>query len=278
MSMPTTLQALHRHWDDGRFVCLGLDPQIKSIPEVVKQPSDIDTIVAFNRAIIEATHDVVAAYKPNVAFFEAYGAEGWRALEATVVSIRQHNPRVVIILDAKRGDIGSTNTGYVTSAFDTLGADATTLNPYLGRESLKPYLQRTDRMMFILCRTSNDGANEFQDLPVCGGMKLFEYVAERVAREWNTSGNLGLVVGATSPNELQSIRRLVPELPLLIPGVGAQGGDVDAVVRAVRSAGRPNILVNSSRAILYADRTADFATKARQVASELSRSLAEGLC
>lgn len=274
--MDTTLDKLNGNWAAGRFVCLGLDPQIGSIPQAVQKHSPAETIIAFNRAIIEVTSDLVAAYKPNVAFYERYGAEGHRALEVTIRCIRDHNPKAVIIVDAKRADIGNTNSGYVDALFDLLGADATTLNPYLGEDALSPFLEREDKFSFILCRTSNRGAGEFQDLDV-NGERLFEHVARRVADVWNKRNNLGLVIGATSPRELSDLRERVPRLPLLIPGVGAQGGDVDEVIRSVRAGGPPNVLINSSRAILYADNSAEFATRARQVAMELGSSLAEGL-
>jgi orotidine-5'-phosphate decarboxylase len=241
----------------------------------MSQGSATATIVAFNRAVVEATSDLVAAYKPNIAFYEGFGPAGLGALHETIATIRALNPDVVIILDAKRADIGHTNTGYVTAAFEYLGVDATTINPYLGFDSLTPYAAQHDKLMFVLCRTSNTGAGEFQDL-IIDGDPLFLHVARRVATHWNGDArNFGLVVGATSPQELALIRREAPELPLLIPGVGAQGGDVASVARAVLTAGEPNVLVNSSRGILYHE-SAEAGTTAsiRRAAMELAEALA----
>jgi len=256
---------------------VGLDPQLREIPGSVSTSSPADTIVAFNRAIVDATADVVAAYKPNLAFYEEFGADGLRALERTVEVIRDHGDAVVI-LDAKRADIGSTNEGYARSLFDHFGADAITINPYFGQEAVQPFLDYAGKIVFVLCRTSNKGASEFQDLDV-GGTPLYMHVARQVAEHWaRSSATLGLVVGATKPAELQQIRAVDQRLPLLIPGVGAQGGEPAAVIRSVLAGGTPSVLVNSSRQILYADKdkTADFAAKSRQAAVALADTLREG--
>lgn len=265
---------LAEHWSAGRFVCVGLDPQIEKIPEHLKQGRPSDTIIAFNRAIIESTCDLVAAYKPNVAFYERFGVDGYNALRETVLTIRSLNPGVPVILDAKRADIGNTNAGYVDSIFKDLAADGTTVNPYLGFEALSPFSELADKIHFVLCRTSNPGAGEFQDLRV-DDQPLYMHVARHVAESWNANQNFGLVVGATSPAELTEIRTAVPTLPLLIPGVGAQGGDVAAVAASVRSAGTPNVLVNSSRGILFADTGTGFADAARRAAMDLSNALTD---
>ncbi len=274
--MNRALDKLDQHWSAGRFVCVGLDPQLDRIPSHMQQGTAAETIIAFNRAIIEATADVVAAYKPNVAFYERYGAEGVTALIETVATIEELSPSAAVVIDAKRADIGSTNTGYVAAAFDVLSGDAMTVNPYLGIEALSPFKEQRERLMFVLCRTSNPGAGEFQDLLV-DGEPLYLRVADQVARSWNEFGNFGLVVGATSPGELAQLRRRHSDLPLLIPGIGAQGGDVESVCGAIRLAGSPNILVNSSRAILYADSGFGAADAAREAAIALSNSVRDGL-
>jgi len=210
------------------LVCVGLDSEISKIPAHLQ--SDKTPQFTFNKAIIDATHDLVCAYKPNSAFYEARGVDGIAELKMTCDYIRQSHPEIVLILDAKRADIGSTNEGYVTYAFDWLGADAITLHPYLGKEALKPFLDRKDKGCIILCRTSNPGAGEFQDLKLDSGnqaIELYQRVAEKVAKDWNYNGNCGLVVGATYPEELEIVRRIANDLPFLIPGIGAQGGDIE---------------------------------------------------
>jgi orotidine-5'-phosphate decarboxylase len=262
-------------------VCVGLDTDLRRIPATVAPGgSPADRVVAFNAAIIDATSDVASAYKPNIAFYEALGAEGFDALARTIAEARTLAPGVPVILDAKRGDIGSTNAGYVTAIFDELGADAVTVHPYLGREALAPFLERRESLIFVLARTSNPGAGEFQDLD-CGGMPLYRHVARAVARDWNGHENCGLVVGATYPAELAEIRRDVPAtLPLLIPGIGAQGGDLEAVIRCEVAAGSSRFLINAARSVLYASGERDFAEAAGSEAHRLHAtisSLIEGL-
>jgi orotidine-5'-phosphate decarboxylase len=241
------------------LLCVGLDPDPDLMPEKIG-------VFEFNKAIIDATADVVSAYKPNIAFYEAMGHEGVEALHRTMDYIPKEIPAII---DAKRGDIGNTAKAYARSLFDRFNADAITANPYLGYDSLEPFIERRDRGVFILCRTSNPGAADFQSLPVGKGKKLlYEVVAEKV-NEWNKYGNLGLVVGATYPGELKLIRKRYPQMPLLIPGVGTQGGELKQVVQYGVDKGRQRTIINSSRQILYASRGKDFATAAGKAAREL---------
>ncbi len=243
------------------LVCIGLDPDPKLMPEGVG-------VSEFNRAIIEATSDLVCAYKPNFAFYEALGRAGMEALERTLKSIPSDVP---VIADAKRGDIGNTSKAYARAVFDVLGFDAVTVNPYLGFDAIDPFLQYKEKGTILLCRTSNAGAADFQSLR-CetpqGLRPLYEIVADK-ARQWNTNGNIGLVVGATYPEELKTIRCQHPDMPILIPGVGAQGGDVALTVKYGVSPQGDLAIINSSRQILYASRGADFAEAARRAASAL---------
>lgn len=203
-----------------------------------------------NRQVVDATYDLVCAYKPNTAFYEARGAAGWADLKRIIDYIRLKNPLIPIIADAKRADIGTTNEGYVAAFFDDLGCDGVTVNPYLGREALKPFLERGDKGIIVLCKTSNEGSGEFQNLLV-GGRQLWEIVADTVAHTWNENHNCLLVAGATYPHELEKIRQIVgDEMWLLIPGVGAQGGDVGQAVRAASNSRGTGMIINSSRAII----------------------------
>ena len=243
------------------LLCIGLDPD----PE--RMPSDV-SVLEFNRAIIDATRDLVCAYKLNFAFYEALGDEGPDTLKQTVKHIPDNIP---VIGDAKRGDIGNTSRAYARAIFDNFNFDATTVNPYLGFDSIEPFIQYRDRGVFILCRTSNPGAADFQSLrsETDGSHRpLFEIVAQK-ASQWNTHGNIGLVVGATYPEELQLIRKSHPEMRLLIPGIGAQGGDLASVVRYGANSKGEKAIINSSRQIIYASRDKDFAGAARRAATEL---------
>lgn len=254
------------------LLCVGLDPEPKLMPEVCLSGGKAE-LFAFNRAIIDATADLVCAYKPNVAFYEAEGLEGMAALMKTIEYVPQSIP---VIVDAKRGDIGSTAQAYARAVFEVLGADAVTVNPYLGHDALEPFLSYADRGVFILCRTSNPGSRDLQDLRcmvMADGEEteaapLFTWVA-RKAKEWNTRGNVGLVVGATYPEELKLVRQLCPEMPLLIPGIGAQGGDLQAAVRNGADAAGAGAIIASSRQIIYASKAADFALASRRAALEL---------
>jgi orotidine-5'-phosphate decarboxylase len=239
------------------LVCVGLDSDPAKIP-----PRFSGDVVAFNQWVIETTHPFAAAYKPNIAFYEARGAEGWRNLQQTVEYLRANYPDILIICDAKRCDNSTSNAGYVTAVFDQLGCDAVTLHPYMGQQSLAPFLQRADKGCIVLCRTSNPGDDELQNLLV-DGKPLWQIVAEKVCDEWNANGNCMLVVGATHPKELLQIRQIVGDMLLLVPGVGAQGGDVDAAVRAGIDSKAGGLIINASRSIIYADDPAAAAKELR---------------
>lgn len=240
------------------LVCVGLDSDLEKIPKhllLCKSPA-----FTFNKAIIDATYDLVCAYKPNIAFYEAEGSRGLKSLKKTLDYLHKNYPEIPVILDAKRGDIGNTNQAYIKLIFDYLKVDAVTLHPYLGKESLLPFLSLKDKFFFILCRTSNPGAGEFQDLRV-KGVKLYQYVAGQVVKKWNFNKNVGLVVGATYPQELKEIRKIVKKMPFLIPGVGKQGGDIQKTVQAAEGG---LFLINSSRSIIFASQGKDFAKEARK--------------
>jgi orotidine-5'-phosphate decarboxylase len=271
-------ELLAAHCAAGRHLVVGLDTDPERIPDSLSpDAAPADRVVEFNRRIVEATADLACAYKPNAAFFEALGEDGYRALSETIDAIRRAAPEAAVILDAKRADIGSTNAGYVTAAFDRLGADAITVHPYLGGDALQPFLQRAEKLIFVLARTSNLRAGELQDL-VADGAPLYRHVARAVAGKWNAAGNCGLVVGATYPDELRQVREDVPAtMPILIPGAGAQGGDVAAVVAANREAGSDAFLINSSRSILYASSGEDFAEAARASADSLDAEIRAAL-
>jgi orotidine-5'-phosphate decarboxylase len=261
----TFIQKLQAAWrDNDSMVCVGLDPDPSRLPaHLAGHP---DAIFEFCRDIVDATADLVCAFKPQFAHFAAVGATG--ALFKTISHIRSQHPKIPVILDVKRGDIGSTAEMYAREAFDHYHADAMTVNPYLGGDTLKPYTDRADRGVIVLCRTSNPGAGDLQDL-ISGGTPVYEIVADLAAREWNTNGNLLLVVGATYPEELGVIRRIVGDMPLLVPGVGAQGGDVDAVVKAGRDSEGCGLIISSSRDIIYAGNGPDFAQQSRAAAEKL---------
>ncbi len=262
---------LEQHWQRDNFVCVGLDSDYNSLPTGVKAKGSIEeALFVFNREIIDATHDLVCAYKPNSAFYEAQGDAGLRALIKTVRYIKETYPSIPVILDAKRADIGSTNLGYVTAAFDRIGVDAITVHPYLGKEALAPFLARKEKGIIILAKTSNPGAGEFQDLLVGETQEpLYLVVARQVATSWNTNGNCALVVGATYPAELQRVRAAIGDRPILIPGIGAQGGEVGATVTAGRDSRGWGMIINAARSILFASKESDFAQTARRVTEQL---------
>lgn len=242
--MKTFYEKLRMRWTKSKsLLCIGLDSG------VAKQ-------FAFNKKVIDATHDLVCAYKPNTAFYEAKGAEGILELKKTCDYLRKKYPDIVLILDAKRADIGNTNKGHVTFAFDYLGADAITLHPYLGREALEPFLARKEKGSIILCRTSNPGAGEFQD-------SLYKTVAEHVVRDWNINNNCGLVVGATYPEELKIVRRISKNMPLLVPGIGAQGGDIKKTVQAGLDSHGTGLIISVSRSVIFSRNPKKEATKLR---------------
>ena len=246
------------------LVCVGLDPDPALMP--------IEDVFAFNKGIVDATHDLVGAYKPNIAFYEALGLPGLRSLEQTIRHIRDVAPGVIILGDAKRGDIGNTAAAYARALFEVWGFDAATVNPYLGGDSLEPFLEYRDRGVFVLCRTSNPGAVDLQDMVVAGNgdshRPLYQVVALK-AGEWNRYGNVGVVVGATYPLELEQVRSLCLELPILIPGVGPQAGDLEESVRGGVDANGRRAIINSSRGIIYASRGHDFAEAARRATLSL---------
>lgn len=254
---------LRRAWTTSNsMLCVGLDPDPARFPEVVR-----GSVFDFCRAIVDATAHAVCAFKPQIAHFAAVGAEP--ELERLCTYIREQHPDVLLVLDAKRGDIGSTAEQYAREAFDRYGAHMVTVNPYLGTDSVEPFLRHPKGAVFVLCRTSNPGSGDFQSLLV-DGEPLYLHVARRVATEWSEIGECGLVVGATYPEELREVRAIVGDLPLLVPGIGAQGGDVQATVAAGHDSAGFGMVINSSRAVLYASNGADFADAARAVA-EASR-------
>jgi orotidine-5'-phosphate decarboxylase len=249
---------------NNSLVCVGLDPELEKIPAQLRDLSQ--PLFEFNRRIVDATAEYACCYKPQFAHYAALAAED--QLLATIRYIHEKHPGLPVLLDSKRGDIGSTAEKYAQESFGRYGADAATVNPYLGFDSIEPYLKWTDRGVIILCRTSNPGARDFQDLE-SGGKRLYRHVAERVARDWNAGGQCMLVVGATYPQELAEIRAIVGDLPFLVPGVGAQGADVAMAVRAARTADGLGMVVNSSRGIIYAGGGAGFADAARDAARAL---------
>jgi len=231
----------------GSLVCVGLDPDPNKLPKDLGE--GLARLAEFDRRIVDATHDIVAAYKPQIAFYSALGAEA--QLESTIRYMRERAPNAVVVLDAKRGDIGNTAEAYAKEAFDRYGADAVTINPYMGEDSVRPFLARKDKGALILCRTSNLGGKDFQNL-MLEGLPLYRHVARRAATQWNDLGNAMLVVGATAPQEMAELRAAHPTLPFLVPGIGAQNGDLQAVLAAGLDANGAGLLISSSRAIIYA--------------------------
>ena len=250
------------------LVCVGLDPDPNLMP--------ISDVFEFNRRIVDATRDIVCAYKPNFPFYEALGLPGLRSLERTVEHIRKVAPDALLIADCKRGDIGSTNTMYAKALFDTWGFDAATVNAWGGSDSVEPYLEYKDRGVIVWCRSSNPGAAEFQDLPVSydgSHIPLYEWMAVKL-NEWNDAGNVGVVAGATYPGELRKIRERCPGMPMLVPGIGAQGGELEGSLVHGLDADIPNLLISSSRGIIYASSDKDgFDEAARRAAFDLKDSI-----
>ncbi len=251
--------------ESGTLLCVGLDSDMDKIPKRFKDSKTPQ--FDFNTWIIDQTYDSACAYKPNLAFYEARGEQGIHELQLTMDYLRAKHPTIFTIADAKRGDIGNTNQGYVTAIFDTLGFDAVTLHPYLGQEAIQPFLDRKDKVSIFLCKTSNPGAGEFQDL-LLDGKPLWMHVATAVSRKWNTNNNCMLVVGATYPTELQAIRKTVGSMPFLVPGVGAQGGDIHEVLQAGLSANKSDLLINVSRTILFANDPKSEAVKLTKIMKE----------
>ncbi|HRO27717.1 MAG TPA: orotidine-5'-phosphate decarboxylase [Luteimonas sp.] len=272
----TFIDKLHSRWRDANtLLCVGLDPDLAKLPEAFVGSAldgSGDALFAFCRDIADATARYACAFKPQIAYFAAHNG-GEAALQRLIAHLNGSHPDIPVILDAKRGDIGSTAQQYAVEAFDRFGADAVTLNPYMGRDSADPFLRRNDRGCIFLCHTSNPGARDFQELTVSvdgtGGEPLYQRIARTIADDWNADGNCALVVGATFPEELKVIRGIVGDMPLLIPGIGAQGGDVEAVVRNGATADGTGLMINSSRGILYASSGAGYADAAADAARSL---------
>ena len=256
----------HAEQTNRSLLCVGLDPDPARLAA--------KDVAAYLCAIVEATSDLVCAYKPNLAFYEQYGEAGYAALRAVLRAIPDHIP---VIGDAKRGDIAHTAAAYARALFDELGFDAATVNPYLGGDAVAPFVERADRGVLIVCRTSNPGAVDLQDLPVVtegGPRPLYEMVAE-LAKRWNTNGNVGLVVGATYPEEMRRLRELCPRMPFLVPGIGPQEGELARAVLAGLDAQGSGIIVNAARSVIYASDGADFAQAARREAEALRDAIEE---
>ena len=281
MCAMTFIERCQTAWhQQASLLCVGLDPELSKLPTALSDNSaPLDRVRTFCIGVVEATAAHACAFKPQIAHFAALGAES--VLAEVCDYIKQHHPQHVLILDSKRGDIGSTAQHYASEAFDRYGADAVTLNPYMGTDSLQPFLDRADKGIFVLCRTSNPGGDEFQMQTLASGEKLFERVAATAQQKWNTKGQAGLVVGATYPAEIAKVRALAPDLPLLVPGIGAQGGDLVATVaagltRAQNPAQHPaGLFINSSRAILYASAGADWQQAAQAEAQRTQLAIAQ---
>jgi len=259
------IEKLENIWErNNSLVCVGLDPDITKIPEHLKHSGN--SLFEFNKAIIDATADLVCAYKPQIAYYSAYSAEN--ELEMTIAYLKENYPKIPIILDAKRGDIGSTAEMYVKEAFDRYKVDAVTVNPYMGTDTLLPFLAKKDKGIIILCRTSNPGAIDIQDL-FCQNDKLYQIVANKASKEWNKNSNVLLVVGATYPKELKEIRKIIGDIPLLVPGIGAQGGNIEQAVINGKTKNGTGMIINSSRGIIYAGKGIDFAAESRKATIDL---------
>lgn len=271
------LTHLAKSWQSS-MLCVGLDPDATRYPLTLQ--GDPDQVFVFCREIVDACAPFCAAFKPQFAYFAAQRAEP--ALERLCHYIRSHYSTHTLVLDAKRGDIGATASQYAVEAFERYGAHAVTVNPYMGRDSILPYLNSEEQGVFLLCRTSNAGGDELQNLRLTGGnskesVPLFEHVAQLAQDSWNSNGQLGLVVGATYPEELRRVRQLAPTLPFLVPGIGAQGGDIQATVQAGHDANGRGMLISVSRSILYASSGKDFALAAAQLAQQTHNAILQAL-
>ncbi len=263
-------------WAQKKFLCVGLDSDFEKIPESARIDGVRGTLVAFNRAIIDATKDIVCAYKPNPAFYEAHGDEGFAALRETIEYIHLQAPDVAVIVDAKRGDIGNTNEQYARSVFDHLRADAVTVQPYLGGEPLAPFFKYKNKGVIVLCHTSNPGAGEIQELEV-HGEPLYKVVTRLAVEKWNSNGNCCVFVGATYPEELKEVRAMIGDMPILTAGIGAQDGDLEKCVLGGINSKKGGLMINASRSILFASSGNDFAAIARKNAMELHTSIVAAL-
>lgn len=270
MNKTQLLQQIHQK---KSMLCVGLDTDPKKIPSHLRDAED--PVFEFNKAIIDATHEYAVAYKPNLAFYEAQGLGGWQSLQRTMLYLNEAYPDVFTIADAKRGDIGNTATQYAKAFFEQLNFDSITVAPYMGEDSVSPFLQFSGKWAILLALTSNPGGNDFQTIASEDGEMLFEQVLKKSSR-WGTPENLMYVVGATRADYLQRIRKIIPDNFLLVPGVGAQGGDLREVV-AHGMGNAPNLLINSSRGIIYASDGESFADAAAEQAKKLQKSMAEFL-
>ncbi|MEO9894659.1 orotidine-5'-phosphate decarboxylase [Aurantibacter sp.] len=268
----TTKQLVQQIHKKESFLCIGLDTDLEKIPEHLLQKED--PIFSFNKAIIDATHHLCVAYKPNIAFYEAYGIKGWVALQKTITYLNENHPEIFTIADAKRGDIGNTSTRYAKAFFDELGFDSITIAPYMGRDSVEPFLAFKDKHTILLALTSNDGAFDFQT-KIVNGTELYKNVLE-VSKTYQNSENLMYVVGATKASYLADIRKIIPDSFLLVPGIGAQGGNLFEVCRYGMNKD-VGLLVNSSRGIIYASNSLDFAEAAAKNAEKLQQEMATEL-
>ena len=263
--MSQFIKSIKHGWQrKNSLVCVGLDPDLSRLPpHLLEQPNPV---FEFCRQIVDQTHDLVCAYKPQIAYFADQGVED--QLAQIIDYIHRQYPGVPVILDAKRGDIGSTAARYALETFERFKADAVTINPYMGKDSAQPFLDYADKGVVILCRTSNAGGADLQDLD-CNSVPLYQHVARQVSETWNTNNNCCLVVGATWPQQMAQVRAIVGDMPLLVPGVGTQGGDVKALLEAGLSKAGDGLIINSARAIIFASQGVDFATAARQATLEL---------
>ena len=258
------IEKLEQAWSSSNsLLCVGLDPNWQKIPEHLKTLPE--PIFEFCKSIVDATQDLVCAYKPQIAYFSGLQAED--QLEKTLNYVRETYPHIPIILDSKRGDIGSTAEMYAVEAFDRYKSDAVTVNPYMGQDSAQPFLDRADRGTIFLCRTSNPGASDIQDLEV-DGQPLYQKIASMISQSWNSNNNCCLVIGATWPQQMATLREIAGDIPFLVPGVGAQGGDVESLVKAGQTAEGRGLIINSSRAVIYAGSDQNFAIASRKVALE----------
>ncbi len=264
--MTSFMQKLQNAWTKNQsMVCVGLDPDLAKLPTHIQEKEF--PIFEFNKAIIDATADLVCAYKPQVAYYAGQDAED--ELQMTIDYILEKYPEIPVIFDAKRGDIGPTAQRYAQEAFERFNADAVTLNPYMGTDTLKPFIDHADRGSVILCRTSNPSGDELQNITDANGTPIYQIVAQYAKDKWNYNQNIMLVIGATYPGELGEVRKICPTIPFLVPGVGAQGGDVQKTVQAGKDANGWGLVINSSRGIIYASNGTDFAEAAREATLQL---------
>ncbi|MCL5439228.1 MAG: orotidine-5'-phosphate decarboxylase [Patescibacteria group bacterium] len=273
------ISAIRKNWKKKKtMVCVGLDSEYSKIPQFLKNKyfSCEKTILEFNKAIIKNTFDLVCCYKIQYAFYGALGEEGISALRKTIEYIHERHPEIPVILDAKRNDIGNTSEAYAVEVFDNFGADAATINPYLGKDSCEPFLERKDKGVILLCRTSNLGAGDFQDLITNFNgkkMPLYQVVATKISRDWNRNGNCCLVMGATYPKQLKIVRNITGDMPFLVPGIGSQGGYLENTIKNGIDSKGAGLIINSSRGIIFASNDKDFARKAREEAIKLKRDI-----